>query len=135
MGFPTTDTTPRSIAMRKQRIEQPARAARSRLGRRRVALALALALLLVAAAASMAFRATQSTSRAAAPAAREPGQVAVLDYLRAHLTTQQPQPDAAQQGVAGYLRAHGAETTLPDMEFPWDPAVRAALDYLHGYGW
>lgn len=119
--------------MRKQRIEQPARAARSKLGRRRVALALAL--LLVAAAASVAFSATQSAASAAAPAAREPGQVAVLDYLRAHLTRQQPQPDAAQQGVAGYLRAHGAEMTLPDMERPWDPAVRAALDYLHGYGW
>ncbi len=119
--------------MRKQRIEQPARTARSKLGRRGVALALAL--LLVATAASVAFSATQSSASAAAPAAREPGQVAVLDYLRAHLTTQQPQPDAAQQGVAGYLRAHGAETTLPDMELPWDSAVRAALDYLHGYGW
>jgi len=37
--------------------------------------------------------------------------------------------------VAGYLRAHGAEATLPDMELPWDPAVRAVLAYLHGYGW
>jgi len=44
-------------------------------------------------------------------------------------------PRAAQQGVAGYLRAHGAEATLPDMELPWDPAVRAVLAYLHGYGW
>jgi len=50
MGFPMVDTTPRSITMRKQRIKQPARAARSKLGRRSVALALALALLLVAAA-------------------------------------------------------------------------------------
>jgi len=109
--------------------------ARSRIGRRGTALALALALLLVSAAAFMAFRTTQSTASAAAPAVSEPGQVAVLDYLRAHLTAQQPKTDAAQQGVAGYLRAHGAETTLPDMELPWDPAIRAVFDYLHDYGW
>lgn len=59
----------------------------------------------------------------------EPGQQAVLAYLRAHLTVLQPPMDAAQQGVEGYLRAHGVAATLSDTTLPENHAVHLVFDY------
>jgi hypothetical protein len=57
----------------------------------------------------------------------------VMNYLRAHGfgATNQSVPSAADQGVTSYLRAHGVGTTVQTVP---DPNVQSVMDYLRAHG-
>jgi hypothetical protein len=62
-----------------------------------------------------------------APAAVAPALPATQNYIRAHeaLNAAAVPPDAATQGILGYIRAHSTSSVAPI-----DPATQSVLDYL-----
>jgi hypothetical protein len=108
---------------------------RGRKRRLRLALGAGLALLFVAAITVVVLQPARDIAPPQ-PASRavEIRQQEALAFVRAHLDLSQPEQDAAQQGVAGYLRAHGVEASPPPPESLWTPAARAVYAYLRAHG-
>jgi len=80
-------------------------------------------------------RAASAAVQRAAPLGLVARQHSPLHGLRDHFSTRRLRPDAAQLGIASYLRAHGFDPTLTKRDLPWDPLVWATFDFLRRFGW